>query len=257
MTLARGRGGKPLATLLGAFLLLAVCAGKKLSPLELRVARLEEQVAALEATRERLLASLDSLEALVAEQTSEVRARRATGEEHVSRLQTSLQALQSDLESLRLDVSELRDRMQFEVGQGASTGGAGAAGGAAASGDSPRALYEAAYQDLSQGKHDLALMGFHEVLSRFPTSELADNAQYWIGEVYYDKQDYPQALEEFLKVEQSFPTGDKVPAALLKIGMTQQQLGKSRSADKTFQSLIQRFPSTEEARLARTKLSSP
>ena len=254
MTLARGRGGKSAAAVVAAILLLGTCAGKKLSPLELRVARLEEQVAALEATRSRLQVSLDSLQALVGDQTQEMRSRRAVGDDQVSRLQTAMQSLQAELESLRLDVSELRDRLQFEVGQRSAAGGAA---GAAAAGDSPRALYEAAYQDLSQGKHDLALMGFNEVLSRFPTSELADNAQYWIGEVYYDKKDYPQALEEFLKVEQNYSTSDKVPAALLKIGMTQQQMGKNRAADRTFQGLIQRFPSTEEARLARTKLSSP
>jgi len=252
MPIARRNLGKSWAVIATALLLSGTCAGKKISPLELRVARLEEQVAALETARTRLLVTVDSLQVLVAAQTREVRERRAVGNEEVARLQTTVASLQTELESLRLDVSELRDRLQFEVAPGTSGTPTGAA-----TGDSPRALYEAAYQDLAQGKHDLARLGFNEVLSRYPTSTLADNAQYWIGEAYYDQKDYERALEEFAKVEQNYPSGDKVPAALLKLGMTQQELGRTKSARKTFEGLIERFPSSEEAGLARSRLSGP
>ncbi len=248
MPLARSAFGKPWAVLVTAFLLLGTCAAKKMSPHELRTARLEEQVAALESERARLQGAVDSLTTVVAGQTTEMRQRRAVGDEQVSRLTLTVQSLQAEVEALRLDQSELRDRIQFE--QAATPAATAAAGG-----DNPRSLYEAAYQDLSRGDHDLALLGFQEVLGRYPTSELADNAQYWIGEVYYDRKDYDRALEEFLKVEAKHPSGDKIPAALLKAGMTQQQLGKLRAATKTFESLISRFPSTEEARLARAKLT--
>ena len=252
MQLARRNFGKPWAVIATALLLAGTCAAKKISPLELRVARLEEQVAAMEAARTRLLATIDSLQTLVAAQTREVRERRAVGEDQVARLQSTVVTMQSEIEGLRLDVAEMRDRLQFEV----APSGPGATS-VAPPGDSPRALYEAAYQDLAQGKHDLARMGFNEVLARYPTSTLADNAQYWIGETYYDQKDYDKALEEFAKVEQNYPSGDKVPASLLKLGMTQQELGQSKAARKTFESLIERFPSSEEARLARSRLAGP
>ena len=250
MPLARSLSGKPWAVLATAVLLLGTSAGKKMSPHELRTARLEEQVAALEGERMRLQRSVDSLTAVVSAQTAEMRQKRAVSDDQVSRLVQTVQSLQADVEALRLDQSELRDRIQFEQ----SAPGAPAAADAAGA-DNPRALYEAAYQDLSRGDHDLALMGFQEVLKRYPTAELADNAQYWIGEVYYDRKDYARALEEFLKVEANHPSGDKIPAALLKAGMTQQQLGKHKAAAKTFEILVARFPSTEEARLARAKLT--
>ncbi len=249
MPLARSSSGKPWAVLATAVLLLGTCAGKKMSPHELRTARLEEQVAALEGERTRLQRAVDSLTAVVSAQTAEMRQKRAVSDDQVSRLVQTVQSLQAEVEALRLDQSELRDRIQFERAAPAATAVAGA--------DNPRSLYEAAYQDLSRGDHDLALLGFQEVLGRYPTSELADNAQYWIGEVYYDRKDYDRALEEFLKVEANHPSGDKIPAALLKAGMTQEQLGKHRAAAKTFESLVARFPSTEEARLGRAKLTEP
>ena len=246
MTLAPGRSGKLWAVLWTAFLLFSSCAGKRLSPTEERLARVENELASLEGARLRLQATVDSLSKLVAVQTRELREGRAGGDERVRRLEVTLQALQSEVEALRQDLADLRDRARFE--------GAAAPGGNGPSEGSPRALYDAAYQDLAQGKHALALMGFQEVLNRFPSSELADNSQYWIGEAYYDQKEYEKALDEFRKVEQQYPTGDKVPASLLKIALTQQQLGKTQDARRTFESLVERFPSTEEARLARSKL---
>ncbi len=246
MTLASRRYGKLWAVLGTAFLLFSSCAGKRLSPTEERLARVENQVAVLEDGRLRLQVAVDSLSKLVAVQTRELREGRAGSDERVRRLEQLVQTLQTEMETLRLELSDLRDRQRFAP--------AGAPGDAAAAEATPRALYDAAYQDLSQGKHSLALMGFQEVLSRFPTSELADNAQYWIGEAHYDQKEYDKALDEFRKVEQAYPTGDKVPAALLKTGLTLQQLGKNKEARRAFESLVERFPSTEEARLARSKL---
>jgi len=96
-------------------------------------------------------------------------------------------------------------------------------------------------------------MGFQEVLAKFPASELADNSQYWIGESYYAQKDYKQALKEFAKVVENYPKGDKVPAALLKMGFCQQQLGDKPAARSTFKKLIESYPDTEEARLAKDK----
>lgn len=220
-----------------------------MSVVEQDVARLQDRVGALERGQARLLAAVDSLSTLVRSQTEELRERRAGGEERLSQLQLDLQALRAELEAVRAEVADLKDQQRFETPPADASGAA-----LADPSDSPRALYDAAYQDLSRGNHELALMGFQEVIKRYPTSELADNAQYWIGEVHYDRKDYALALEQFRKVEQDYPTGDKVPASLLKIGMSLQELGKPAEARRAFESLVERFPSTEEARLARGKL---
>ena len=237
-----------------AVLLLVACNGKKMNPLEVRTARLEDQVAVLERTTARLQGAVDSLSALVAQQTREMRERRAGGEGRVAELESLVRALQEELATAQGEIRDLKDRIRFESGaQGPPGGGGGAGGGGGGTG--PKPLYDAAYQDLTRGNHELALMGFHDLLQQYPTSELADNSQYWIGESYYSKADYKQALEEFRKVPANYPAGDKVPAALLKIGYCLQNLGRNDEARDALQELIRRFPSSEEARLARAKLS--
>jgi tol-pal system protein YbgF len=241
-----------------AVLLLVACNGKRMNPIEVRTARLEDQVAALERTQARLQGALDSLNTLVAQQTRELRERRAGGEGRVAELESLVRALQEELATAQGEIRDLKDRVRFNASPQAPPGGGGGAeagGGGAGSASGPKPLYDAAYQDLSRGNTELALMGFHDLLEQYPTSELADNAQYWIGESYYSKADYKQALEEFRKVPANYPTGDKVPAALLKIGYCQQNLGHHNDARDAFQELIRRFPSSEEARLAKGKLS--
>jgi peptidoglycan-associated lipoprotein len=119
-----------------------------------------------------------------------------------------------------------------------------------------KAIYDAAYLDLNRGNYSLALLGFQDYLSKAPASELADNAQYWIGECYYAQRDFKQAIEEFSKVTQNYPNGDKVAAALLKIAYSHLQLDDRAAARSTLRDLIRQFPKSDEAAQARAKLSS-
>ena len=120
----------------------------------------------------------------------------------------------------------------------------------------PQSIYKTAYMDLSRGNYPLAAQGFKEYLQQFPQSEFADNAQYWLGEVYYAQRDYPQAIENFHNVVKNYPSGDKVPAALLKIGYCYLNLGSETSGKNYLRKVVQEFPNSEEASLARTRLSA-
>jgi len=120
----------------------------------------------------------------------------------------------------------------------------------------PLEVYNAAYLDLSKGNYQLALQGFQQFLIKFPQSDLADNAQYWMGEVYYAQKDNQKAIEEFKKVIENFPKGDKVAAALLKIGFCYFNLGDQVTGKKYLRIVIERFPNSEEARLARSRLQT-
>jgi tol-pal system protein YbgF len=117
-------------------------------------------------------------------------------------------------------------------------------------------LYDNAYLDLNRGDYALALVGFRDFLSRDPQSDLADNAQYWIAECFYAQRDFPRAIEEFARVEQSYPQGDKVPAAILKTAYALLQIDDRDSARSVLEDLINRFPTSNEAAQARTKLQS-
>lgn len=120
----------------------------------------------------------------------------------------------------------------------------------------PKTIYKTAYMDLSRGNYQLAIQGFQEYLKRFPDSEFSDNAQYWIGEIFYARRDFQQAIQQFEKVVTNYPDGDKAAAALLKIGYSYYNMNNYAAAKKYLGLVIQRFPRTEEAKLAQSRLSS-
>jgi tol-pal system protein YbgF len=136
-----------------------------------------------------------------------------------------------------------------------------AARGAAIGGDStaildPEAAYQAAYADMASGRYDLARQAFGEYLKHYPDTEVSDNAQYWIGECLYATGDFHGAVEAYSLVPKNYPKGDKVAAALLKTGYALARLNQADEAKQYFQQVIQKFPKSDEARLARERLAS-
>ena len=221
------------------------CYGKRLSAVEVRTARIEERVAEVDRMNREMTPTLDALQKLVGAEVEAARAGRAGNAQRLEEIQTLLQVLATRVDESGERYRELKDVVRYAPAPGDS-----AAKGAV----TPRALYDAAYQDLTRGNHGLAILGFQEVLTKFPQSELADNAQYWIGECYYAQKDYARALVEFRKTIEAYPQGDKVAAALLKAGLCEAQTGDKQAARATLEELQRRFPQSEEARLAGQKI---
>ncbi len=117
-------------------------------------------------------------------------------------------------------------------------------------------LYDHAAQDLAQGRYALAAQEFRDFLQQFPSSELSDNAQYGIGECLFAQSKFDSAAVEYAKIESLYPRGDKVPAALYKLALSQEKLGQTSQAKKTLEDLVQRYPLSGEAQLARERLSN-
>ena len=126
----------------------------------------------------------------------------------------------------------------------------------APAGPDPGQLYDQAAQDLTQGRYALALGGFREFVQRFPTAELADNAQYGIGECFFAQSKFDSAAVEYARVESDHPQGDKVPAALYKLALSEEKLGQGARARKIQEDLVKRFPLSGEAQLARERLGT-
>lgn len=120
----------------------------------------------------------------------------------------------------------------------------------------PDELYNTAYLDFTKGNFDVAIEGFKRYLKFFPDTELSDNAQYWIGECYYSKKQYPDAILEFEKVISNYPQGNKVPSAIYKIGLAYQSMNEINKAKQYFRKVINEYPNTNEAKLAKEKLAS-
>lgn len=118
----------------------------------------------------------------------------------------------------------------------------------------PDQLFAAAYGDYSRGNYDLAISEFRQYVETYPSSEMADNAQYWIGECYYSKKMLSEAIAEFDKVSQLFPKGDKVPGARFKKGVALMEQGQPEAGRAELTALIRLFPRSNEAVLARQQL---
>jgi tol-pal system protein YbgF len=117
------------------------------------------------------------------------------------------------------------------------------------------ALYQNALGQLRAGHHEEAVAGLRAFVAAHPQHDLADNAQYWLGECFYDRKDFSTALREFRRVVEAFPTGNKVPDALLKLGLSYLALGSARPGREALTDLVRRFPQHPTAALAEARLA--
>jgi tol-pal system protein YbgF len=117
------------------------------------------------------------------------------------------------------------------------------------------ALYQSANDFLRAGSTGEAVEAFRAFVKRYSTHELADNAQYWLGECYYHRKDYSTALREFKRVVEKFPRGNKVPDALLKLGFSYLALGSTRPGREALSELVRTYPRHPASGLAAAKLA--
>lgn len=117
-------------------------------------------------------------------------------------------------------------------------------------------LYNQAKKAFDDGEFESARTGFQKFITMFPKSENADNAQFWIGETYYREAWYEKAILEYEEVKKKFPKGNKIPSALLKQGMSFQQLNEKANARLILEELINRFPNSNEADIAKKILKN-
>ncbi len=140
----------------------------------------------------------------------------------------------------------------------AETVALGAAGTATAQAlpdpEQERQAYEDAFRDLKDGHYADAAKKFEAFVQRWPASDYADNAQYWLGESYYVTRNYRIALDAFQQLVQRYPDSSKLPDALLKIGYTYFELKDWDQARNTLKQVSERYPGTTVAKLAEKRL---
>lgn len=116
--------------------------------------------------------------------------------------------------------------------------------------------YLAAYDLVKNKQFDSALTAMQTFVTKYPHGGYTANAQYWLGELYMVKNDYPQAIEHFNVVLQAFPTSSKNAASMLKIGYALAASGKTAEARVKLEDVIKMYPDTSTAKLAKAKLNS-
>ncbi len=119
-----------------------------------------------------------------------------------------------------------------------------------------QAEYDKAYAYLhpSRREYKKAIAAFKAFVKKYPGSDLADNALYWLGESYYVTQDNANALKAFERVLAEYPDSDKASGALLKKGYILDALGKRSEARKILQQVLSRYPGSSAASMAKARL---
>jgi len=115
-------------------------------------------------------------------------------------------------------------------------------------------LFAKAKKDFDSGDFEASRTGFEDFIKRFPDSTLACSAQFWIGEVFYKQKRYENAILEYQKGIETYPDGNKMQALLLKQGFSYFSIGENAKGKTVLIELINKFPSTEEADIAKRKI---
>ena len=126
-----------------------------------------------------------------------------------------------------------------------------APGGSAPSADT---LYSNGLRDITSGKYDLARSEFSDYLKYYGDTDLASNAQFYLGEIAYTQKQYQQAVAEFDKVISGYPKSFKLAPAHLRKGMALLELGQKTPGVRELREVVKRYPGSPEERLARAKL---
>ncbi len=116
-------------------------------------------------------------------------------------------------------------------------------------------FYNEAFILYEKKEYPQAIARFEEFILRFPTSALADNAQYWIGECNLDMNRPADALDAFQKLMIRYPSGNKMPDAYLKSGITYVRLHDLPKAAAAFKKVVESYPESEAALVAKDQLA--
>ncbi len=235
----------------------ALAQKQEVQRLQVQVATLQVQISDLLRLGQENQREIKRLNEALAEQTQLVR-------KLVQDQRLQMEALQTATRENGERLAELSERVQgaalppvgYAPAASGSPGEAPAPGvPPAAAAPPPRELYTQAYADYARGNYDLAIQGFQEYLRNYAGTDFADNAQYWIGECLYGKLKYEEAIEAWNVLLRDYAASDKLPDARVKKGMALEKLGRRSQAQLEYRFVVERFPNSPAARIAREKLN--
>ncbi len=175
----------------------------------------------------------------------------------VDQLSTQMQSLQDSVDELKTRVAKVSKQLEdMQAAQQNMAAPAMGAGGGAPQGQAPPAdvLYNNALRDYNAAKYELAQQQFGDYMKFYSTTELAGNAQFYIADIFYRQGDFGRAVQEYDKVLEQFPGGNKAAAAQLKKGYALLEIGQRDAGMRELRSLVGRYPRTIEATQARERL---
>lgn len=224
----------------------------------------------------RLGTTMSSLQKSVQDVQANSGARLDTMSTQVQGLSDNLEEIKSRLGKLNQQLVDLQNSVQgldAKISSGAaapatgsvtttptagnvppSTSGSTASAAPPSSAPSADMLYSNGLRDIQSGKYDLARSEFQDYLKYYGTTDLASNAQFYIGEIYYRQKKYTESIAEYDKVINNYPKSFKLAPARLHRATAMLQLGQKSSAIRELREVIKLFPGSEEDRYARAQL---
>lgn len=256
---------------------------KDLKSIDSQLARLEQKVSQLENLRHNQAvvgAQLDQIQLDIGRlggQVEEAVVKSNRQEERLSQLQqgqmTSILELQKSVDDLNRRMSQLASSLGYRdlasspgSGEGGSgekkvpetgqvTGGPVATPAESQKALGPQALYDQAMQLFRSGDFPKAREGFTRFVGLYPKTDLASNAQFWLGECYFAEKNYSDAIRAYDKVVKEYPKSEKVSSAWLKIGMAFLELGDKDAGKVALKKVIKDYPQSNQAQIAQRKLA--
>jgi len=186
---------------------------------------------------------------------------------HADQLSGQIQALNDSVDELKARMTKIAqqlDAMQNnqqniipgtpggQPGQPGQTGQPGATPQAAA--PPPDVLYNNALRDYNSGNYDIASQEFGDYLKYYQNTDLAGNAQFYLGDIDYHQGNYAAAIKSYDSVIQQYPDGNKAAAAQLKKGYALLELGQRQAGVRELNALVTRYPRSIEAQQAKDRL---
>ncbi|MFC1849941.1 tol-pal system protein YbgF [candidate division CSSED10-310 bacterium] len=249
--------------LVGIYLLLSGCAGlnSPSNPIMSELQKIEQKIDTNSQQQQNQIRDLErKVDQLSADLASQQKGK-ADGSYSLTQITQDLETIKQQLNDTTQRFNELYDKIIFlqsaveELKHAPRLSESGTA--ALPQSDvtsNPETVYQMALSDFRKNNYQLAINGFQQFITSFPHTELAGNAQYWIGESYYSMKEFAQALNEFEKVLGKYPKNNKAPSALLKRAFCYLEMGKLYDCQKQLTQVTKQYPNTREAQLAEQKL---
>ena len=199
-------------------------------------------------------------------------------QQEIAQLRGLLEEQQNEIQRLKQESLERYQDLDRRLSSGAAgaaatqnstaAGAAGANGGPPAIADQAQAptdngpadpekeklFYDAAFDLIKAKDFDKASQAFGAFVRKYPDSQYAGNAQYWLGEVKLAQGDLQGAGQAFARVSQSYPEHAKVPDSLFKLADVEMRLGNADKAKGILQQVIAKYPGSSAAQLAQRDL---
>lgn len=173
----------------------------------------------------------------------------------------SLRAIQDELSRLseltgqnQRTIAFIRDQMDAWRRTGPARSADLGGGGLGDGGGEADAMYNAAMEQYNRNLMVAARTGFNDFLATYPNDQLAPRAHYFLADILERENRVREAIDQFLRIPELFPTDEKVPDALYRVGVIHLDLGETDEARTFFRRVVNSYPDSPITPMAEERL---